>query len=212
MADNKLLLTTPTDPRKILDFFDEKVEILRKMTIISIDYPPLIIQQKGQNAKNESIFGKKFDQSALYDIAGVILEILSVSDYNNSINVNPEGKKRFIRKVFLVAKDVIFMSNQSKKMVSINGHFDLLPEELISKVYKNFRDLKTANLEELEEILEISNDDVAIKAFKKLGSYFTAKNYEINNNIFNLIEHQEKALTISKKVLLKKMVAWEIKD
>ena len=212
MADNKLLLTTPTDPRKILDFFDEKVEILRKMTIISIDYPPLIIQQKGQNAKNESIFGKKFDQSALYDIAGVILEILSVSDYNNSINVNPEGKKRFIRKVFLVAKDVIFMSNQSKKMVSINGHFDLLPEELISKVYKNFRDLKTANLEELEEILEISNDDIAIKAFKKLGSYFTAKNYEINNNIFNLIEHQEKALTISKKVLLKKMVAWEIKD
>ena len=212
MADNKLLLTTPTDPRKILDFFDEKVEILRKMTIISIDYPPLIIQQKGQNAKNESIFGKKFDQSALYDIAGVILEILSVSDYNNSINVNPEGKKRFIRKVFLVAKDVVFMSNQSKKMVSINGHFDLLPEELISKVYKNFRDLKTANLEELEEILEISNDDVAIKAFKKLGSYFTAKNYEINNNIFNLIEHQEKALTISKKVLLKKMVAWEIKD
>ena len=212
MADNKLLLTTPTDPRKILDFFDEKVEILRKMTIISIDYPPLIIQQKGQNAKNESIFGKKFDQSALYDIAGVILEILSVSDYNNSINVNPEGKKRFIRKVFLVAKDVIFMSNQSKKMVSINGHFDLLPEELISKVYKNFRDLKTANLEELEETLEISNDDIAIKAFKKLGSYFTAKNYEINNNIFNLIEHQEKALTISKKVLLKKMVAWEIKD
>lgn len=212
MADNKLLLTTPTDPRKILDFFDEKVEILQKMTIISIDYPPLIIQQKGQNAKNESIFGKKFDQSALYDIAGVILEVLSVSDYNNSINANPEGKKRFIRKVFLVAKDVVFMSNQSKKMVSINGHFDLLPEELISKVYKNFRDLKTANLEELEEILEISNDDVAIKAFKKLGSYFTPKNYEINNNIFNLIEHQEKALTISKKVLLKKMVAWEIKD
>ena len=106
-----------------------------------------------------------------------------------------------------MANDVVFMSLENRKLISINGHFDLLPEELITNVYKNFKDLKSANLEELEEILDLSKDEVAIKAFRKLGDYFTRQNYEINNNIFNLIEHQEKANVVAKKVLLKKMVA-----
>ena len=64
---------------------------------------------------------------------------------------------------------------------------------------------------ELERYLELSRDETAIKAFYKLGSFFTAKKYEINNNVFNLIKHQEEAETVAKKVILKKMVAWEIR-
>lgn len=212
MVESKLLLTTPTDPRQVLSFFNEKTEIIQQITIISIDFPPLILQPKTHNAKNDSIFGKKEDQSALYDVAGIILEIMAVNDYAAGPEVNADGSKRFTKKVFLLAKDVVFMSNETKKMVSINGQFDLLPETLITKVYKNFYELKSANLEELEELLSISKDEVAIKAFRKLGTYFTPRNYEINNNIFNLIEHQDRALAVAKKVLLKKMVAWEIRD
>lgn len=213
MAANKLLLTTPTDPRKTLNFFDEKTEIIRKITVISIDYPPLILQQKSEKSKRESIFGKKDDQSALYDIAGIILEVVASSNFAAVQSAGESSKKQqLIKKVFIVANDVVFMSLENRKLISINGHFDLLPEELITNVYKNFKDLKSANLEELEEILDLSKDEVAIKAFRKLGDYFTSQNYEINNNIFNLIEHQEKANVVAKKVLLKKMVAWEIKE
>lgn len=203
MIDNKLLLTVPTNPRKLMTIFDEKKEAITKMTLISVDYPPLEIKYQGKNGKNEFIFGKKENQLSMYDVAGLIIDLIS-----DNLLKNKDAKPK---KIFLVCNDVIFMSNGNKKMVSINGSFDVLPEELISKVYVNFPDLKSVNLEELEEILTLSKDETAIKAFRKLGSYFTAKNYDINNNIFNLIEHQEKAMAIAKKVLLKKMIAWEIR-
>lgn len=214
MIENKLLLTVPTDPRKLNDFFDEKKEIIKSITVISVDYPPLLLKFEGQQAKNESIFGKKSDQISMYDVAGLIVEIepidasvLTLNDTNNKIK---QDKKN--HKVFLLGSDVTFISNGNKKLVSLNGHFDILPEELISKIYTHFDDLKSTNLEELEEILLLSKDETAIKAFKKLGKYFTTSNYEINNNIFNLIEHQEQAMLITKRVLLKKIVAWEIKE
>ena len=109
--------------------------------------------------------------------------------------------------MFIIANEVMYMSNGNNKLISINGNFDILPEKLISKIYANFPDLKSIDLRELEDILELSRDETAIKAFYKLDSYFNDKKYAINNNIFNLIEHQEKAEVVAKKVLLKKMVA-----
>lgn len=214
MIENKLLLTVPTDPRKLTTFFDEKSEIIKSITIISVDYAPLILRFEGANSKNESIFGKKNNQASMYDVAGLIIEIMPLDNSVDSLNkVNTKLKiDKKNRKVFLVGNDISFISNGNKKLVSINGHFDILPEELISKIYTHFNDLQSTNLEELEEILLLSKDETAIKAFRKLGKYFTTSNYDINNNIFNLIEHQEQAMLITKRVLLKKMVAWEIKE
>lgn len=214
MIENKLLLTTPTNPRKMTSFFDEKAEIITGITLISVDYPPLTIKYEGQNQKQESIFGKKTDQASMYDAAGLIIDVKPLNPSLDSLDDSNQQVKhdKKNRKVFIIGNDIVFMSNGNKKFVSINGHFDILPEELISSVYTNFDDLKSSNLEELEEILTLSKDETAIKAFKNLGKYFTTSNYEINDNIFNLIEHQDQAMAITKKVLLKKMVAWEIKD
>lgn len=213
MELNKLLLFTPTNPRKLLGFFDERHDYILNITIISVDYPPLELGIKKKEKAQETIFGKKTNQSALYDVVGLIVTIAPIDDVRT---MNLEDQKtvqiKNQRKIFIVANDVIFMSNNNQKVVSINGQFSVLPEELMSKVYANFPDLKSINLEELEEILQISKDETAIKAFNKLGNYFTAKNYEINNNIFNLIKHQEESESVAKKVLLKKMVAWEIKE
>lgn len=213
MELNRLLLFTPTNPRKMLEFFNEKKDYILNIAIISVDYPPLELGLKKKTKTQDSIFGKKTNQTALYDVAGVIVTIAPIEDIGT---MNLEDQKSIQiknqRKIFIVANDVMFMSSNNQKIVSINGRFDVLPEELMSKVYANFPDLKSINLEELEEILQISNDETAIKAFRKLGNYFTAKNYEINNNIFNLIKHQEESESVAKKVLLKKMVAWEIKE
>lgn len=212
MIENKLLLTTPTDPRNINKFFNEKTDVITSMTIISIDYPPLEIKYESQNSKNEFIFGKKTDQASMYDVAGIIIETIPVNEFNNISNLNhTKSSNEKNRKIFILGNEVVYISNANKKLVSINGSFDVIPEQLISKIYTNFEELKSAHLEELDEILADAKDEVAIKAFKKLGKYFTASNYEINNNIFNLIEHQEQATAISKRVLLKKMVTWEIK-
>ena len=105
----------------------------------------------------------------------------------------------------------MFIKEENKKLISINGNFSVLPDELIANVYVNFSKLKSIDLAELERYLELSRDETAIKAFYKLGSLYKAKKYEINNNVFSLIKHQEEAETVAKKVILKKMVAWEIR-
>lgn len=221
MIENKILLATPHSPRQIYEIFNENKEFITKMTIVSVDFPPLEIKLHGSSAqpsKSESIFGKKQDQVSMYDVAGIIVEV-SPLHFNEKFNLSgnkinqKQNQEQQMRKIFVVAKDVAFVSHHNKKMVSINGKIDILPEEIISKIYVNFPELKSVNLEEMEEILSLtsSKKETATQGYGKLGTYFTAQNYEINNNILNLIEHQEKTESISKKVILKKMVAYEIR-
>lgn len=212
---NKLLLATPTNPEMLSKFFNEKSEIIEKVSIISVDYAPFEIYNdkiKAKNSKsNQSVFNKKNDQAVMFDVVGLIVDVSSLNKKPKSLNNTKNSENDADKKMFILAKEVMFISYGDEKLISINGDFDVLPDELISKIYTNFSDLKSIDLSELEDILELSKDETAIKAFYKLGSYFTAKKYEINNNIFSLIEHQEQAESVSKKVLLKKMVAWEIR-
>lgn len=211
---SKLLLATPTDPKLLSNLLDEQKEIITKITLISVDFPPIEvlngIDTKINNNKklDQSVFNKKQDQAAMFDVVGLIVDISpihpnlkSFKDTNNNVD----------KKTFIIANEVMFISHENSKLISINGDFNVLPNELISKIYTNFPELKSSDLNELEDLLEVSKDETAIKAFYKLGHYFTAKKYEINNNIFSLIEHQEQAEAVAKKVLLKKMVAWEIR-
>ncbi len=211
-----LLLSTPTNPKVLETIFNENKEFISKITLVSIDFPPIEIFENinlGENQRsNQTIFNKKENQAVMFDVVGLIIDISlkNHENINESLD-NTQFEQNKPRKIFLLAQEVMFVKEANKKLISINGNFDVLPEELIANVYVNFSKLKSIDLEELEGYLELSRDETAIKAFYKLGSFFTAKKYEINNNVFNLIKHQEEAEIVAKKVILKKMVAWEIR-
>ncbi len=211
-----LLLSTPTNPKVLETIFNENKEFISKITLVSIDFPPIEIFENinlGENQRsNQTIFNKKENQAVMFDVVGLIIDIsLKNSENINESLDNTQFEQNKPRKIFLLAQEVMFIKEANKKLISINGNFDVLPEELIANVYVNFSKLKSIDLAELEGYLELSRDETAIKAFYKLGSFFTAKKYEINNNVFNLIKHQEEAEIVAKKVILKKMVAWEIR-
>ena len=215
MQEN-LLLSTPTDPKVLEKIFNEGKEFISKVTLVSIDFPPIEIFENinsGSNHKtNQTIFNKKQNQAVMFDVVGLIVDISLKQHVNvNESLDNTQFEKNKPRKIFLLAQEVMFIKEEDKKLISINGNFSVLPDELIANVYVNFSKLKSIDLAELERYLELSRDETAIKAFYKLGSFFTAKKYEINNNVFSLIKHQEEAETVAKKVILKKMVAWEIR-
>ena len=211
MQEN-LLLSTPTDPKVLETIFNEGKEFISKVTLVSIDFPPIEIFENinsGSNHKtNQTIFNKKQNQAVMFDVVGLIVDISlkQHANVNESLD-NTQFEKNKPRKIFLFAQEVMFIKEEDKKLISINGNFSVLPDELIANVYVNFSKLKSIDLAELEGYLELSRDETAIKAFYKLGSFFTAKKYEINNNVFSLIKHQEEAETVAKKVILKKMVA-----
>ena len=215
MQEN-LLLSTPTDPKVLETIFNDGKEFISKVTLVSIDFPPIEIFENinsGSNHKtNQTIFNKKQNQAVMFDVVGLIVDISlkQHANVNESLD-NTQFEKNKPRKIFLLAQEVMFIKEENKKLISINGNFSVLPDELIANVYVNFSKLKSIDLAELERYLELSRDETAIKAFYKLGSFFTAKKYEINNNVFSLIKHQEEAETVAKKVILKKMVAWEIR-
>lgn len=213
---HNLLLSTPTDPKVLETIFNEGKEFISKITLVSIDFPPIEIFENIEYGKhhgaNQTIFNKKQNQAVMFDVVGLIVDVSLKQHENISESLdNTQFEQNKPRKIFLLAQEVMFIKEANKKLISINGNFTALPDELISNVYVNFSKLRSIDLEELEGYLELSRDETAIKAFYKLGSFFTAKKYEVNNNVFNLIKHQEEAETVAKKVILKKMVAWEIR-
>lgn len=213
---HNLLLSTPTDPKVLETIFNEGKEFISKITLVSIDFPPIEIFENIDYGKhhgaNQTIFNKKQNQAVMFDVVGLIVDVSLKQHENISESLdNTQFEQNKPRKIFLLAQEVMFIKEANKKLISINGNFTALPDELISNVYVNFSKLRSIDLEELEGYLELSRDETAIKAFYKLGSFFTAKKYEVNNNVFNLIKHQEEAETVAKKVILKKMVAWEIR-
>ena len=213
---NKLLLSTPTDPKLLNNFLKSNKEVISKVTLVSLDFPPIEVLNKevhskhGSHISNQTVLNKKQDQAVMFDVVGIIIDVDAIQDNEKNV-LEDNTQSNQTKKIFLISSEVIFIIQNDQKLVSINGNFSILPDELISKVYVNFSKLKSIDLDELEEFLELSKDETAIKAFYKLGSFFTAKKYEINNNIFNLVEHQEEAESVAKKVILKKMVAWEIR-
>ncbi len=212
---NRLLLATPIDPQMMKNILNESREIILKVTLISVDYAPIEVfngeEQDLSKKANKTVFGKKQNQAVMFDVVGVIVDIIP-SDLLKSGKRLSSIKQEEIKKVFVIANEVMFITNDDRKLISLNGNINILPNELINKIYANIDNLKSSDLNEIEDLLEVSKDETAIKAFKKLGSYFTARKYEVNNNVFNLIEHQEKAEEVARKVILKKMVFWEIKD
>ena len=145
MQEN-LLLSTPTDPKVLETIFNEGKEFISKVTLVSIDFPPIEIFENinsGSNHKtNQTIFNKKQNQAVMFDVVGLIVDISlkQHANVNESLD-NTQFEKNKPRKIFLLAQEVMFIKEENKKLISINGNFSVLPDELIANVYVNFSKL-----------------------------------------------------------------------
>lgn len=198
MDNNKrqLLLTTAINPDALNLVYSRESEIILDITILTVDYKPIQLTL-GAGFKSK---GQTSDVISIYDVAALVIK------YRAKESSSSEQKTKFI-----MAEDVMRVSSKLGDLIMLNGKFDIIPDKMLVQIYKNFSNLKTINLEELEGILEISKNQPALKAYSQLSNYFSAENYSNNNNVFKLLQHQDEAIKISKKVLLKSIVAWEIR-
>lgn len=196
LSKRQLLLTTSINPDLLNLIYFKDSEVIVDITILTIDYKPIqLILGNDFHSK-----GGATDVISIYDVAALIIR------YRDKEVASSEQKTKFV-----MAEDVMRVSNSSGDLIMLNGKFDIIPDKMLVEVYKNFSNLKTINLEQLEDILELSKNQPALKAYNELSNYFSAENYSNNNNVFKLLQHQDEAIKISKKVLLKSIVAWEIR-
>ncbi|MGL5732920.1 MAG: MMOB1640 family gliding machinery internal complex protein [Metamycoplasmataceae bacterium] len=192
----QLLLTTSINPDLLNSIYSRDSEIIIDITILTIDYKPIQLKL-GNNFISK---GSTSDIITIYDVAALVIK------YRDKNVDGAEQKTHFV-----MAEDVMRVSNKSGDLVMLNGKFDIIPDKMLAEVYKNFSNSKTVNLEQLEDILELSRNQPILKAYNQLSNYFSAENYANNNNVFKLLQHQDEAIKVSKKVLLKSIVAWEIR-
>ncbi len=149
-----LLLSTPTNPKVLETIFNENKEFISKITLVSIDFPPIEIFENinlSENQRtNQTIFNKKENQAVMFDVVGLIIDISlkNHENINESLD-NTQFEHNKPRKMFLLAQEVMFVKEANKKLISINGNFDVLPEELIANVYVNFSKLKSIDLADI---------------------------------------------------------------
>ena len=78
-----LLLSTPTDPKILEKIFNEGKEFISKVTLVSIDFPPIEIFENinfGSNHRtNQTIFNKKQNQAVMFDVVGLIVDGIIVT-------------------------------------------------------------------------------------------------------------------------------------
>ncbi|MGL5617839.1 MAG: MMOB1640 family gliding machinery internal complex protein [Metamycoplasmataceae bacterium] len=192
----QLLLTTSINPDLLNLIYSRDSEIIIDITILTIDYKPIQLKL-GNNFISK---GSTSDVITIYDVAALVIK------YRDK---NVDGAE--VKTHFVMAEDVMRVSNKSGDLVMLNGKFDIIPDKMLAEVYKNFSNSKTINLEQLEDILELSRNQPILKAYNQLSNYFSVENYANNNNVFKLLKHQDEAIKVSKKVLLKSIVAWEIR-
>ncbi len=196
----KLTLATSINPDLLNLIYDSNQEIITNITILTVDYKPveLILDVYAKPR-----YKKVSDVVTIYDVAALIVK--SIAKDSDSKDNNKEKTK------FIMSEDIVRVSNDFGDLVMLNGRIDVIPDKMLVDVYKNFSNLKSVNLEQLEDILEISKNQPALKAYSQLSNYFSAENYSKNNNVFKLLQHQNDVVKVSKKILLKSMVAWEIR-
>ncbi|CAC13405.1 unknown; predicted coding region [Mycoplasmopsis pulmonis] len=179
-----LSIIEPSNYKQIVP--NNNFEIL-DITLISTVQKPVIITD--EPAKKQSV--------SVYDVAALVFSIK-----------NPENEE--IKKVYVIAESVIWISNEKGNLVSINGLFKIIPNDLFIAVYKKFEDLKEMSVEEIEEFLELDKSKSILQAFDEVTDYFSISNYEINSNLFRMATNQDKFTNLSKKILVKTLVAWQL--
>ncbi|MGL4343533.1 MAG: MMOB1640 family gliding machinery internal complex protein [Metamycoplasmataceae bacterium] len=197
-----LVLTTSTNPENLLKIFDEEKDEIFKVVILTLDYKPIeLFNKKNDNTKKE----KQDIKISSFDVAALVIHIVSK---NNEDKVDAIEKEKI---KFVMAQDIVRVKTETSNLITLNGSFDIISDELIIDVYKNFTNIKEINVEKLEESLELAKNEPSLKAYVKLSEYFSAENYFVNNNVFKLLKHRDESIKLAKKVLLKSIVAWQIR-
>ncbi len=192
----ELTLTTAINPELLQNIYSDTSETIVEIVVLTVDYKPVELSLKLPFDQKQRIS----DIIMVYDVAALVVR------YKDSKSSTSEIKTKFV-----MAEDVMRVSNKVGDLVILNGKFDIIPNDSLVEVFKNFSDLKTVNLEELEDMLQISKNQSALKAYNQLSNYFSIENYSKNNNVFKLLQHQNDVVKISKQVLLKSIVAWEVR-
>ena len=105
MINNKLLLTTPTDPKMLNRLFNENKDVVLKATLISVDFPPIEIHNGKSNEQKQTFLNKKNDQAVIFDVAGLIIDIKSKNNVTQPNNPNLiEEQDDGTKKMFIIAK------------------------------------------------------------------------------------------------------------
>lgn len=195
---SKIIISQPANPEYLKDWFDYDRETITGLYLLSVDYPPLIINQN----QSTKFFHKKPTHTE-FDCATIVLTTQPTHQVNQ-------------KTYYLLATDVRYEcaqlngeQNLTHNLV-LTGKVDVinaLMENLI-KTHRNYQDI---NFDQLDTLITTSNDQQTIKAYRKLTKWFLPDQAS-HLNIFKLFEHNQKAQTISKNLNLKKIIAFYYKS
>ncbi|OYD26986.1 hypothetical protein EI74_0368 [Mycoplasma testudineum] len=156
--------------------------------------PEKITEDKGVRSKQD------VKQSvSIYDAVALIVKI-----------VNPGDIEDVVEDRLVIAENVMIVKNHAGNLVAINGLFKVISDDDVKGFYSEDKELRTMTTEKIEDFLEINKSQSVAKIFSEISEYFTAENYQVNNNIFRLIRHKDKSLELAKKVLLKSIMAYQL--
>lgn len=176
----------PVELKKIININNETIE---SASLISVSNPPQIL--------TNDIATK--DSVSIHDALAMVVKIIS--------NENIEG-----RLVYIIAENVMIIENQKGTIINIGGLMQVLDDATFLEFYKNDAETRSMTSESIEEFLEINKNKSISKIFSEINEYFTAENYQVNNNIFRLIKHRDQSLQLAKKILVKSLIAWQLKQ
>lgn len=203
--DNNLILTTSINIEMIDNIIGQNNKIL-DLVLLSVDDKPLEISNGLGHIQSRKESRKAVMTIRNYDVVGLVVTVVPKKVKNKA------GEIEHKRKIYILAKDLVkIKTKDGKEIISLNGNFEEVPEEIITEAYKNFSDWKSLDYKKIDEFLEVTQTEPTLKAYLKLSKYFTEENFKKNNNVFSLLEHKAESHTIAKKVLIKSMVAWEIR-
>lgn len=199
-----IILTTSINPELLKNIYNASKFVIDKIVILTIDYKP--IQIYNSNGRDKKAVSSKSTVLSNYDVAALVITTVPRTSRKSEPNTAREENT-----IFVLAQNVIKFSNEKNDIISLNGFFDIVPNDLLFETYKEFTDLKSVDLEKIEEFLDLSSSEPSLKAYLKLSSYFSEENYLINNNLFKLLKHKNESIELAKKILLKSIVAWQMK-
>lgn len=195
---SKIIISQPANPEYLKDWFDYEHETITGLYLLSVDYPPLILNQN----QSTKFFHKKPTHGE-FDCATIIL----ITQPTNQVN-----QKTY----YLLATDVRYQCAQldGEQHLTHNlvlaGKVDVI-NALMKNLIKTHQNYQDINFDQLDTLISTSSDQQTIKAYRKLTKWFLPDQAS-HLNIFKLLEHNQKAQTISKNLNLKKIIAFYYKS
>ncbi|PAK21576.1 hypothetical protein CJJ23_01335 [Mycoplasmopsis agassizii] len=176
-------------PEELKEIIKISEEVIDKITVISVNGSPKELTAEKQSKTSVTV----------HDALALIISIRNKNTYD-------------ARLVYVIAENVMIVVNDEGTLISINGLLQIIPDEVFLEFYKKDVEVRSMTTEKVEDFLEINKSQSVAKIFADIGEYFTAENYQINNNIFRLVRHRSQSIELVKKVLVKSLVAWQLKQ